>query len=442
MYEQFFNLKTKPFELVPNPEFLFLSKGHKKAITYLDYGIREKVGFILLTGEVGSGKTTILRNLIKEVKEQIVLSKIFNTKVTSDQLIAMINEDFGLQVSGKDKVALLRDLYEFLIEQYAIGCQPILIIDEAQNLSVELLEEVRMLSNLESDRAKLLQIVLVGQPELRSTLAGAELTQLRQRISLTCHLKPLSGEEVTQYIYHRLEIAGNRDAVVLPDETFELIYQFSRGIPRLVNIICDFLMISAFVEQTREISMELVREVVGELEEDNRYWEGSTQPGAKRLATAEDALLAKRVERLELLADDRSLARRVERLEDLADDGSLEQRVIELEGQAGEGSLARRVERLEQGAPAWAGAAGPGTEPAGQRDQQDLQAAEKLASLECCLSALALEHEAQLKALDSSLSGVQRELQAVREHAARLEERSQAPIATGRRGMLRWLTGS
>jgi len=439
MYEQFFNLKAKPFDLVPNPEFLFLSKGHKKAITYLDYGIREKVGFILLTGEVGSGKTTILRNLIKEVKEQIVLSKIFNTKVTSDQLIAMINEDFGLQVSGKDKVALLRDLYEFLIEQYAIGCQPILIIDEAQNLSAELLEEVRMLSNLESDRAKLLQIVLVGQPELRATLAGPELTQLRQRISLTCHLKPLTEGEVTQYIYHRLAIAGNRDAVVLPDETFELIYQFSRGIPRLVNIICDFLMISAFVEQTREISVELVREVVGELEEDNRYWAGNTPQSSRRLAL-EDAGLARRIERLEGLADDRSLDRRVEMLETLADDGSLEQRVGLLEGAVGDGALAQRVTLLEQGLQAVAGActlAPEAQDPDGPR-----ASAEQLASLESCLNALALEHETQLKALAASQAGLQRELQAVKENAQHLEELSQAPIATGRRGMLRWLTGS
>lgn len=397
MYEAFFQLKTKPFELVPNPEFLFLSKGHKKAITYLDYGIREKVGFILLTGEVGSGKTTILRNLIREVKDKIVLSKIFNTKVSSDQLIAMINEDFGLSVTGKDKVQLIRELYEFLIEQYAAGRQPILIIDEAQNLSTELLEEVRMLSNLESDRAKLLQIVLVGQPELRASLASPEMVQLRQRISLTCHLRPLSQGEVTDYIYHRLEVAGNRDAVKLPEETFELIYQFSRGIPRLVNIICDFLMISAFVERTREITLDLVREVVGELEEENRYWEErGHHPESAPVPMLEDRLLFQRVERLE-----RAVLAASNRSDDTRQWPDYTERIAELEGTLREQSV---------------------------------------------------EHARQVAQLTETVAGLSQELRQLREaqqapareHAPRAERAqapAPAPAPSGRKRMLRWIIG-
>jgi len=171
MYTSFFNLHKKPFELVPDPEFIYLSRSHRKAITYLDYGIRERAGFILLTGDVGSGKTTLIRDLLSKKYEQVVLAKIFNTRVSSEQMLAMINEDFGLSVTSKDKISLLRDLNDFLLEQYAAGNHPILIIDEAQNLSADLLEEVRMLSNLESASRKLLQIVLVGQPELRETLA-------------------------------------------------------------------------------------------------------------------------------------------------------------------------------------------------------------------------------------------------------------------------------
>lgn len=272
MYEKFFNLNIKPFELIPNPDFLYLSKQHKKAITYLDYGIKERIGFVLLTGEVGSGKTTIIRNLIKGLNSKVRLSKIFNTKVSSEQLLAMINEDFGMHVNGKDKITLLRELSDFLIEQYTNKYHSILIIDEAQNLSSELLEEIRMLSNLETDKHKLLQIILVGQPELKKILSQPELRQLRQRISISCHISPLTKKETDEYILHRLEIAGNREAVIFEDGAIDLIYEYSRGIPRLINVICDFLMVFAYVEERREISLDLVKEVVGEIEEEHRYW--------------------------------------------------------------------------------------------------------------------------------------------------------------------------
>jgi putative secretion ATPase (PEP-CTERM system associated) len=273
MYEIFFNLKKKPFDLLPNPEFIFMSKSHKRALTYLDYGIKERAGFILLTGEVGSGKTTIIRDLIKKQNERVVLAKIFNTKVNSDQLVSMINDDFGLPVQGKDKIELLRDLNTFLIEQYAIGNQPTLIIDEAQNLDSTLLEEVRMLSNLETDSAKLLQIILVGQPELRKTLGEPGMLQLRQRISINCHLQPLSRMEIEDYIHHRLEIAGERTAVVFDVEALDIIYKYSRGIPRLINIICDFLMLSAFAEGTKHLDGEMVLDIIGDLDFENQYWE-------------------------------------------------------------------------------------------------------------------------------------------------------------------------
>jgi general secretion pathway protein A len=272
MYELYFNLTKKPFDLLPNPEFIFLSKSHKRALTYLDYGIKERAGFILLTGEVGSGKTTIIRDLLKKQNPKVVLAKIFNTMVNSDQLISIINDDFGLPVRGKDKIELLRDLNAFLIEQYAKGNQPTLIIDEAQNLDSTLLEEVRMLSNLETDSAKLLQIILVGQPELRQTLGQPGMLQLRQRISINCHLQPLSRTEIEDYIHHRLEIAGDRTAVVFDTEALDIIYKYSRGIPRLINIICDFLMLSAFAEETKHLDGGMVRDIIGDLDFENQYW--------------------------------------------------------------------------------------------------------------------------------------------------------------------------
>lgn len=276
MYEQYFSLKCKPFELIPNPDFLFMSSTHKKAITYLDYGIKERIGFILLTGEIGSGKTTIIRNLIKNLNGSVRLSRVNNTKVSSEQLLSMINEDFGLDIEGKGKTKLLSELNEFLIEEYANKHQPILLIDEAQNLSPELLEEIRLLSNLETDRAKLLQIILIGQPELKKTLMLPELRQLRQRININYHISPLSIDETARYIKHRLTVAGNPDVIGLGEDTIQKIYQFSAGIPRLINILCDFSLLTAYTEGADKVNSNIVYEVVDDLKARD-FWNGSEQ---------------------------------------------------------------------------------------------------------------------------------------------------------------------
>lgn len=265
MYTDFFGLSAKPFELLPNPKFLYLSKGHRKALSYLQYGVQEHAGFTLLTGEVGSGKTTLLRDIINKISSDTTLAMVFNTRVDGHQLIAMINEDFGLPTEGKDKVQLINDLNDFLLEETSANRQPIIIIDEAQNLSTEALEEIRLLSNLEADNFKLVQIILVGQPELKQIIAKPSLRQLRQRISISCHLNPLNREESEEYIYHRLATVGNRDCVTFLDGVFDMIYKFSGGIPRLINLMCDFLLLSAFVEETREIDLELVKDAVNEL---------------------------------------------------------------------------------------------------------------------------------------------------------------------------------
>jgi putative secretion ATPase (PEP-CTERM system associated) len=327
MYEKHFNLKSKPFDLVPNPDFLFLSNTHKKAITYLDYGIKEKIGFILLTGEVGSGKTTIIRNLIKNLNGSVKLSRVHNTRISSEDLIAMINEDFGLPVEGKSKIAMLGELNQFLIDMYSQHRQPILLIDEAQNLTPELLEEIRLLSNLETDRSKLLQIILVGQPELKKTLALPEMMQLRQRININYHLNPLSLEETALYIKHRLQIAGNPDAFLIDNDLVCVVYEFSRGIPRLINIICDFALLSAYADGKSQVTFGVVKDVVADLEK-NEYWiEQDEIHGGRR---RQDADVAPDAE----LND--ALILRLLRLEE-----KLDKSVIELSG------VSSRVKKLE-----------------------------------------------------------------------------------------------
>ncbi|WP_321371012.1 XrtA/PEP-CTERM system-associated ATPase [uncultured Desulfuromusa sp.] len=275
MYTEFFGLSAKPFDLLPNPKFLYLSKGHRKALSYLQYGVQENAGFTLLTGEVGSGKTTLLRDIINKISADVTLSMIFNTRVDGHQLVAMINTDFGLQTEGKDKVQLITELNDFLLEECTSNRQPIIIIDEAQNLSEEGLEEIRLLSNLEADNFKMVQIILVGQPELKQIIAKPSLRQLRQRISISCHLNPLNREETEEYIYHRLATVGSRDCVTFLEGVFDAIFRFSGGVPRLINLICDFLLLSAFVEESREIDMDLVQDALNELSFDDPVSQGS-----------------------------------------------------------------------------------------------------------------------------------------------------------------------
>jgi putative secretion ATPase (PEP-CTERM system associated) len=265
MYEAYFKFKEKPFEVVPNPAYLYLSRTHRQALTYMRYGLQERLGFVLMTGGVGSGKTTLIRELTRMLSPEITLARVFNTRVTSEELMAMINEDFGLETAGKGKVLLMKDLYAHLIREYSEGRRAVLIVDEAQNLSLDLLEEIRMLSNLETDDAKLLQILLVGQPELDGVLSLDEMRQFRQRISIACRIENLTRTEVEEYILHRLTVAGNRDALAFSAEAFDAVHAVTAGIPRQINTLCSFLLLTAFTEEQREASAEMVRDVAAGL---------------------------------------------------------------------------------------------------------------------------------------------------------------------------------
>lgn len=267
MYQSFFELRQKPFSITSNPSFLFLSKRHREALAFLLYGIRERMGFIEITGEVGTGKTTLCRALLNELDEKTKTAFIFNSNLSESQLMQSIIEDLGIPCAKKDKSSLFAALNRFLIEQLTLGNNVVLIIDEAQNLSARLLEQVRMLSNLEAENEKLLQIVLVGQPELRERLKSPSLRQLRQRIAVRYHIEPLSKEEVAQYVAHRLSIAGaNGAGPLFEDNAIEAIHKYSGGIPRLVNIVCDKALLSAFVLEERSVHAGIIQQSIIEIE--------------------------------------------------------------------------------------------------------------------------------------------------------------------------------
>ncbi|WP_027368213.1 XrtA/PEP-CTERM system-associated ATPase [Desulfocurvibacter africanus] len=336
MYTQYFGLHTKPFELLPNSSILFPSKAHKRALTYLDYGIRSKAGFILLTGEVGSGKTTLIRNLLCRQSQDLVVSNVFNTRVSSEDLLRLISDDFSLPSEGKDRFTLLRGLNDFLIEQFAGNRQAVLVIDEAQNLTKQALEEIRLLSNLETDQVKLLQIILVGQPELRTLLSDPSLLQLRQRISVNCHLRPLSQEETSEYVFFRLEKAGNRQAVSLSSEALNQVHGASRGIPRLINILCDYILLDAFAMKTREIDAELVRMVVQEMSFETIYWSSSVTDVLSADHPLGGDLQEPETSREKLQAVPANLIQRIDGLErNLQDVSALRKRLEEVETNLG-----------------------------------------------------------------------------------------------------------
>ncbi|PIE62837.1 MAG: general secretion pathway protein GspA [Desulfobacter postgatei] len=263
MYTQFFKFKEKPFSLVPDPGFLFLSDRHEKALTFLEYGLSEKAGFIMLTGEIGMGKTTLIRHLLNQVDEQDTdVAVVFHTNVSGTVLLRQILSEFEVETdSSLDKAALLELLYELLIDRYARNRKVFLIVDEAQNLSASALEELRMLSNLQTDKDLLVQIIIVGQPGLRDKIGSASLRQFAQRISASFHLSPMTQEETRAYVRFRLERAGGNPDLFTPD-LLEKLFVVSGGIPRTINLLCDAVLVYAFADRVSEITKTHLDQVI------------------------------------------------------------------------------------------------------------------------------------------------------------------------------------
>lgn len=266
MYLEFYGLTEPPFAITPNPRFLFLSPKHREALNHLLYGIRERKGFVQLTGEVGAGKTTLCRALLDQLGDTVATALILNPALDADQLMKAIAMEYGLTIEGTDRLESLKVLNEYLLWLAEQGRDAILIIDEAQDLTDELLEQVRLLSNLETDDRKLIQIILMGQPELRDRLNDHRLRQLRQRITVRYHLSALNRAEILEYIHHRLLTAGARQLPEFTGPALRRILGYTKGVPRLINALCDKALLAGFVRQTYRIDYRIIGRAIRELE--------------------------------------------------------------------------------------------------------------------------------------------------------------------------------
>ncbi len=266
MYLDYYGFEEYPFNITPDPKFLYFSPHHREAYDHLMYGINRRKGFIELTGEVGSGKTTLIRAVLSALEEDVETALIVNPSLTGTQLLRALLHDFGLEVKGRDRLSYIETLNQFLLEKNRMGVNVALVIDEAQDLTPELMEQIRLLSNLETDQHKLIQMVLCGQPELKTRLARADLRQLRQRITVRYHLPPLTKEDTMMYIMHRLRVAGSDGTVVFDSDAIDEIFKYAKGGPRLINAVCDNALLAGYVKKTRRIDLECVNKAIHQLE--------------------------------------------------------------------------------------------------------------------------------------------------------------------------------
>lgn len=266
MYLDYFGLKEKPFSIAPDPRYLYMSDKHKEALAHLIYGVRNEGGFILVTGEVGTGKTTICRCLMEQLPEQTQVAYVFNPRLDAIELLTTICDEFHLPVARNEQTTkcLIDRIFNFLLQAHAAGQNPVLIIDEAQNLSIEVLEQIRLLTNLETSRKKLLQVILIGQPELRDLLKRDDLRQLAQRITARYHLSPLSSDEVALYVNHRLAVSG-QPLPLFPERVLKQVYRVTQGVPRLINLVCDRALLGTYAEDRERVTLQVLKRATSEV---------------------------------------------------------------------------------------------------------------------------------------------------------------------------------
>jgi general secretion pathway protein A len=282
MYKEFFGLRANPFNVNPDPRYLFLTRHTEEALACLTYGIQSRKGFVLLTGEVGTGKTTLINKLLEWLRlQQVATAFIFNSRLNVPQFLDYMITDFGISCDSKSKSQILLRLYNWLLDRYRAGETAVLIVDEAQNLSDEVLEEIRLLTNLETFTEKLLQIILVGQPELEVRLRQTHLRQLRQRLTLRAKTHPLTLDETQAYVAQRLRIAGNNGRTIFDREAVDVIHRHAAGIPRVINLLCEHALVSAFVDQQPTIMPAVVEAVARDFDMgDNSVVTRKADPGS------------------------------------------------------------------------------------------------------------------------------------------------------------------
>ncbi|MGH7966402.1 MAG: ExeA family protein, partial [Candidatus Binatia bacterium] len=271
MYEEFYGFRDNPFRLTPDPEYLFLSANHQEGLAHLLFGVSEGSGVVVITGEIGTGKTTLLRALIRNLDAQTIVAYVFNPALSALELLQTLNADLGLPSTSTSKKELIDELNRFLLAQRTAGQRVVAIIDEAQNLEPAVLEQLRLLSNLETEREKLLQIILAGQPELGTMLARPDLAQLNQRVTIRWHLRPLKANETAAYVRHRLRVTtGGREPVHFTSHALRFIHRFSRGVPRVINAICHRALLISYTREERQVGWAIVRQAAKELRHHRR----------------------------------------------------------------------------------------------------------------------------------------------------------------------------
>jgi general secretion pathway protein A len=302
MYESFYGFKEKPFDLHPDPDYLYMSRVHENTYTHLEYAIVENKGFVVVTGEIGSGKTTLTNYLLNKIGEEIQVGLVNNTNILPAEFLKMVCKEFELDPKTNDKAELIDIFSGYLIDQFAAGERVVLIIDEAQNLTNDTMEEIRMLSNIETEKHHLIQIILVGQPELKFKLQQSNLKQFAQRVTVHCHLKGLEKDEVSEYIGHRLEVGGSKRLDIFRKETIERIAEYSRGIPRLINVLCDSALVYGFADELETIDTDILENVYEELKALGTFTDYDARPSADPLPPKSVAAAAPTLDpRIELL---------------------------------------------------------------------------------------------------------------------------------------------